>query len=118
MSRKKKAEYNYLDLIPKKADKLGWHEDLRGRIVLEVENTGLFHTIAQKLFKRPRFSKVHLDENGTFVWPLIDGERTVYDIAVLVKERFGEKAEPLYPRLIKYFQIMEDCHFIQFINKP
>mgnify|MGYP000194078865 CR=1 FL=1 len=43
---------------------------------------------------------------------------TVEDIAALVKGEFGEKAEPLYPRIIKYFQIMESYHFVNFINKP
>lgn len=118
MSRKKEIQMNYLDLIPKRSEELQWHEDFKGRIILEVENKGLFHTIAQKIFHRPRFSKIHLDETGTFVWPLIDGERTVNEIAVFVKEHFGEKAEPLHPRLVKYFQIMESYNFIQFINKP
>ena len=36
----------------------------------------------------------------------------------LVKEEFGEAAEPLYPRIIKYFEIVESYHFIKFANKP
>ena len=60
----------------------------------------------------------HKDAQGTFIWPLIDGKRTVTDIAALVKEEFGEAAEPLYPRIIKYFQIVESYHFIKFANMP
>ena len=88
------------------------------RGILEIENTGIMNTIAQKVFGKPRFTKVHLDAQGTFIWPLIDGEKTVADIAALVKEEFGEKAEPLYPRIVKYFQIVESYNFIEFINKP
>lgn len=87
-------------------------------MVLEIENKGAFNTIAQKLFGKPRYTKIHLDDNGTFIWPLIDGRKTVEDIAALVKDEFGEKAEPLYPRIVKYFQIMESYHFVNFINKP
>ena len=87
-------------------------------MILEIENTGIMNTIAQKVFGKPRFTKVHLDAQGTFIWPLIDGEKTVADIAALVKEEFGEKAEPLYPRIVKYFQIVESYNFIEFINKP
>lgn len=116
--KEKKASINYLDLIPERSKSLRWHDDLKGRTILEVENTGFFNRIAQKVFGKPQYTKVHLDEMGTFVWPLIDGEKTVEEIAVLVKEHFGEKAEPLYPRLIKYFQIMESYHFIQFKNMP
>ena len=115
--KKKESQINYLDLIPKKNEALRWHTDLKKRVILEVENRGVFNTVAQKVFGKPRFTKVHLDDMGTFVWPLIDGEKTVEDIGKLVKEEFGEKAEPLYTRFVKYFQIMESYHFVVFTNR-
>ncbi|MDY5030519.1 MAG: PqqD family protein [Blautia sp.] len=118
MRKKKQApDINYLDLIPERMESLRWHRDFRERVILEVENTGLFNRIAQKVFGKPRFTKVHLDEFGSFLWPLIDGEKTVETLAQLVKNDFGEKAEPLYPRIVKYFQMLENCHFIAFINR-
>lgn len=116
--KKGETDLNYLDLIPRRNEALRWHRDLKERVILEIENTGIMNTIAQKVFGKPRFTKVHLDAQGTFIWPLIDGEKTVADIAALVKEEFGDKAEPLYPRIVKYFQIVESYNFIEFINKP
>ena len=116
--KKGETDLNYLDLIPRRNEALRWHRDLKERVILKIENTGIMNTIAQKVFGKPRFTKVHLDAQGTFIWPLIDGEKTVADIAALVKEEFGEKAEPLYPRIVKYFQIVESYNFIEFINKP
>lgn len=116
--KKEGSDINYLDLIPRRNEALRWHRDLKERVILEIENTGIMNTIAQKVFGKPRFTKVHLDAQGTFIWPLIDGEKTVADIAALVKEEFGDKAEPLYPRIVKYFQIVESYNFIEFINKP
>lgn len=116
--KKNEPQINYLDLIPQQVPELGWHRDLKQRVILEVENTGLFNTIAQKVFHKPRFTKVHLDGMGSFIWPLIDGGKTVADLAELVKEEFGEAAEPLYPRIVKYFQIMESYHFVKFLNMP
>ena len=116
--KKEGSDINYLDLIPRRNEALKWHRDLKDRVILEVENTGVMNTIAQRVFNKPRFTKVHLDAQGTFIWPLIDGEKTVADIAALVKEEFGEKAEPLYPRIVKYFQIVESYNCIEFINKP
>ena len=113
----KKMDVNYLDLRPVRTQGLRWHKDIKARVILEVENTGAFNKIAQIVFSKPRFTKVHLDSQGSFIWPLIDGEKTVADIAVLVKEQFGEAAEPLYPRIVKYFQIVESYHFIKFNNK-
>lgn len=35
-----------------------------------------------------------------------------------MKQQFrAKKAEPLYPRIIKYFQIVEPYHFIKFLNQ-
>ena len=38
------------------------------------------------------------------------------ELAALQKEHFGEAAEPLYPRIVKYFQILDSYHFISFKN--
>lgn len=112
----KNPSINYLDLIPMKAEGLEWYTDYNGKVVLKIENTGFFNALAQKVFGRPRFTKVHLDEQGSFVWPLIDGKKTVMELALLQKEHFGDAVEPLYPRIIKYFQIVESYHFIKFKN--
>ena len=117
-NKKNQPQINYLDLIPEKAPSIKWHRDLKEKIILEIENTGMFNTIAQKVFNKPRYTKVHLDRFWTFIWPLIDGKRSVMDIAACVKEEYGEKAEPLYPRIVKYFQMVESYHFVRFINKP
>lgn len=115
MSRKKK-EKNYLDLVPERAEELSWEAGEDGILVLRVENKGIFNRIAQKMFKRPKHTNIHMDKYGSFLWSLIDGEKTVMELAKLQKEFFGEEVEPLYPRIVKYFQIMESYHFIHFRN--
>lgn len=115
--KKKKQQKNYLDLIPERTAELAWDKDEEGIITLEVENTGLFNRIAQKLFKRPKYTKVHMEKYGSFLWPLIDGERSVMELADLQKAEFGDEVEPLYPRVVKYMQIMESYHFIRFKNR-
>lgn len=109
-----KIEKNYLELMPKRNDAIRWHADDGGAVTLEIDNKGVFNRIAQLLFKKPKISYVHLDEMGSFVWPLIDGKKDIIAIGVLVKEHFGEKAEPLYERLAKYFKILESYGFIRF----
>ena len=44
-----------------------------------------FNGIAQKVFNRPEVTKIHLDVHGSYLWPFIDGERTVMDLAALEK---------------------------------
>lgn len=111
MSKKNTSE-NYLDKIPVHQDGLDWNIDENGEVTLEIENKGIFNKIAQAILKKPKVSFIHLDEMGNFIWPLIDGDTSIHQLGVLVKEHFGDKAEPLYERLIKYFQILENYKFI------
>lgn len=113
---RKKQKKNYLDLIPERAEQILWERGEDGIVVLQVENTGVFNRIAQKVFRRPKYTSVHMDKYGSFLWPLIDGTKTVMELAALQKEAFGEEVEPLYPRIVKYFQIVESYHFIRFKN--
>ena len=114
MAKKEIINENYLERKPARKQGLSWTQDEEGNITLEIENTGFFNIVAQKLFKKPKVSYIHLDENGSFLWPLLDGEKTILELGVSVKEKFGEKAEPLYERLVKYFQILESYNFIEF----
>ena len=109
-----KKEENFLKKIPVKQEFFTWSADSEGNVTLEIENKGFFNKIAQKIFKKPRISYVHLDKTGSFVWPLLDGEKDIITLGELVKERFGKEAEPLYERLAKFFQILDSYHFITF----
>lgn len=104
---------NYLELKPKRNEKFSWSVD-NEQVTLEIENKGVWNRLFQKLLKKPRISYVHLDEMGSFVWPLLDGEKTILEIGKTVENRFGDKANPLYERLVKYFEILESYHFIYF----
>ena len=113
MKKKNGITKNYLEGIPLRHPDINWSKDDEGLVTLEIENTGFMNRVAQKFFKKPKISYVHLDEMGSFVWPVMDGKKDLIKIGEEVKEHFGEKAEPLYERLAKYFQILESYHFIQ-----
>lgn len=108
----KKKEENLLDYIPVMNSKYQWEKNEDGFVVIIVRNEGFYNKIAQKLFKVPAKSKISLDLYGTFIWELIDGKNTIYDISEKVKLRFGKDAEPLYNRLVKYFQILKEQNFV------
>ena len=109
---------NYLERKPARHRDIQWKTSDDGKVTLEIENVGWANRIAQKLFKRPKISYVHLDEMGSFVWPLLDGEKDITALGVKVKEHFGEKAEPLYERLARYFQILDSYHFVEWKYIP
>ena len=104
---------NYLEKIPVRTSSIDWETDDKGIVTLKIENTGWANRIAQKLFHRPKYSYVHLDKNGSFVWPLIDGKTTITELGKLVDAEFGKEAHPLYERLAQFFRILDSYHFIQ-----
>ena len=114
MKKKKEViSQNYLEKIPVRPAHIKWTADEAGIVTLDIENTGLFNRAAQKLLHKPKVSHIHLDEMGSFVWPLLDGEKNIIELGRMVEERFGEKANPLYERLAKYFQILDSYGFIE-----
>ncbi len=112
--KKKKQTENYLDKRPMRNPEIGWTTDEKGVVTLEIQNKGVMKKITQVLFKKPKISYIHLDEMGSFIWPLIDGEKDITALGEDVKEHFGEKANPLYERLAKYIQILASYGFVKF----
>lgn len=117
MRKRKKKQVNYLELIPLRNPEICFHEEKNGRLALEMTNKGIFHAIAQKLFHRPRISYIHMDEFASFVWRQIDGHRSIDEVANLVNKEFGEKAEPLYPRLVQHFRTLEAYDLVRVSGK-
>ena len=112
-SKKQNSGANYLDRRPLRAKSITWTQNDKGLVTLNIENKGAFNKMAQLLLKKPKVSYIHLDELGSFVWPLIDGKMTIFDVGKEVDAHFGDKAHPLYERLAKYFQILDSYHFIE-----
>ena len=105
---------NFLEKIPVRREDIAYSCDDNGIVTLEIENKGAFNRIAQKLFKKPKVSYVHLDEIGSYIWPLIDGEKNIIKIGKELQETLGDKVNPLYERLAKYFQILASYGFVSY----
>ena len=86
-------------------------------MTIHMEHRGFYAGIAQKFFARPRISHIYLDSHGSFIFQQINGERTVGELAELMKAQFGADAEPLYDRLVKYMQILYNNGFISYVKK-
>lgn len=112
--KRNKIQTNYLDKIPMIKQGLDWSKDDNGLVTLHIENKGIMKRITQLILRKPKVSHIHLDENGSFAWLLINGEQSIADMGEAVKERFGDKAEPLYPRLAQFFKILENNNLIEY----
>lgn len=68
-------------------------------------------------FRIPEYKKIHLDEYGSYVFLLIDGMKTVKEIGENLEVKYGDKAHPLYERLLLFLNhIHVNCHYIEKTN--
>lgn len=122
MKKKEEKKYiggdNYLERIPLQSPELTWSQSGTGKVVLYVCHRGFFHWLAHHLFQKPYVTRIELERMGNFIWPLVDGKRNLIDIGELVREKFGEAAEPLYERLAEYFRTLERNGFIVWKEEP
>ena len=112
-----KKKENFLDYVPKHNSLYEFSTNEKKHIEITVHNKGIFNKIAQIFFKRPKTSRIELDEFGSFVWNCINGTASIYEIGMRVHEQFGEKAEPLYQRLSQYIQTLHNNGFVVYVNK-
>ena len=117
MGINKKSGKNFLEFVPVKSEKIDWQLNDRGLVQLIVWRNGLFDRIVRKLFNTPDKSVIDLDEQGSNVWNNIDGERNIYELAQLQKEKFGTKAEPVLDRIVTYVNILNNNSFITLKKK-
>ncbi len=89
---------NLLGLAPRRVAK--W-EEVDGRVVVirpDPETRGLRGWL-DRLLHSMSASRIRLDELGSFAWMRLDGERTVAEVAELLRREFGEAVEPAEERL-------------------
>lgn len=110
-------EENFLDYIPKRNSSYDYRLNEKGNVELIVPDRGVFNRMMQLLLKKPKWTYVELEEMGSFIWQEMDGKKNVYQLALLEREKFGEKSEPVYERLSTYLKTLRACGYIVYQNK-
>jgi hypothetical protein len=109
---KKKTEINLLDLRPKRTVK--WKPGKKVTIIVPKARNIIGKHFCDALGIKPTYN-IHLDEYGSAVWELCDGERTIKVIAQELKTKFGKKVEPLYGRLAEFIRVLKNEGLIKFV---
>lgn len=107
-----KKDNNLLDYVPLIAQQIQWSENEDTIVTVDVVNKGMFNRIAQVCFGRPKSQPYCIGRIWKFYLETDRRKTYNYDIAMLVQEQFGEKAEPLYDRLLAYFRTLQGHGFI------
>jgi hypothetical protein len=106
---------NMLTLVP---ERLFGHDSADDGIV--TVDMPRFHVAWMQRLLVPRrrhpFIRIKLDRFGSDAWLLIDGARTVGDIADELDRRFGAEVQPVHDRLGTFMQLLERRGFVRFTN--
>ena len=109
---------NYLDFIPVIKGNVSY-ETCSGaagsEITVFVSHSGFWDRIAQKFFRKSKISSIKLEGQGNFIFPLIDGNKSVYDIALAVREHFGADSEPVFDRVALFMKLLERNNLISYL---
>jgi hypothetical protein len=111
-----KDHTDWTKLVPER--KINWEINPDTKFVVikkpKFKNAFLKKYLLPRL-KTPDYS-VNLDKFGSFVWQNIDGNRSFGDIAIKMKEEFGESVEPVDDRLGQFINSLRRYDFITFTN--
>lgn len=107
-----------LKIIFKISDKIEYEVEQESRVTILEKQDHKIQKIFRKLrFRIPEYKKVSLDEYCSYVFLQIDGKKTVKDIGESLEEKYGDKAQPIYERLLLFLNhINVNCHYIERTN--
>ena len=107
-----------LNIIFKISDNLEYEVDKDDIVtILEKQDHKIQKFFRKLKFRIPMYKKIALDEYGSYVFLQIDGKKTVKDIGENLEVKYGDKAHPLYERLLLFLNHIEvNCHYIERVD--
>jgi len=97
--REKELEgVNLMGLAPRRIAE--W-EEAEGRVTVLRPHPGTrgWKRVLDRILNALSANRIRLDEMGSFAWRHLDGNRTVQEVAGLMREEFGVTVEPVEARL-------------------
>jgi hypothetical protein len=107
-----------LRIIFKVSDNIEYEVDKDNIVTILVKQDHKIQKFFRKLkFRIPEYKKISFDEYGSYVFLQIDGIKTIKDIGENLEIKYGEKAYPLYERLLLFLKHIDvNCKYIEKIN--
>ena len=104
---------NYLDIVFTRDPDKHWETREDGMVVVDLEHTGFYAKIAQKVFKKPKVSHIALDRYGTTVWNALDGLRSVGDVISVMEDAYPDEKERMLDRTVAFLGTLQTNGFIR-----
>ena len=97
-----------LNIVYKINESLTYDVDNKGVVtILEKQNHKVQNFFRKLKFKIPEYKKIAFDEYASFVFLQIDVIKTVKEIGEALELKFGDKAHPVYERLLLFLNHIE-----------
>ena len=109
---KERPEENFLLYRPLR--KIEHWEVNDEKVKLIFEHNKLIERSMRSLKKKSKFSDIELDEMGSMVWQLCDGNKNVYDIALAMVKKFNDTEQNAIDRLIIFLRYLSRKGWITF----
>lgn len=108
-----------LNIRYKISDHLEYEIDENHLVTIKKKQDFMIQNFFRKLkFNIPEYTKVSLDDYGSFIFLQVDGKRTVKEIGENLEAKFGEEVYPLYKRLLLFLNHIDvNCHYIEKDNE-
>lgn len=105
---------NLLGLAPRRV--ASWSEE-GGLVVLRVQAPACpWRTPFEWLSYKMSAKSVRLDEVGSFAWKLLDGRRTVAQVAERLRVQFGDQVDPAEERLGEMIRMLRDGRMLVYAS--
>ncbi|WP_330604437.1 hypothetical protein [Peptostreptococcus canis] len=97
------------------------NEDIEYRVsesgivtILEPQNHKIQIFFRKIGFKIPRYKKLEFDEYSSYVFLQINGVNTIENIGEILYDKYEDKANPLFERLLLFLNHIEvNCNYIK-----
>lgn len=110
-----KEEKNFLLYIPQ-IEHDNYKINDNNIVTLYFEHNKPIEKFARWLVKKNNLSDIVFDDKSSLAWTLIDGKRSIYDIALEMAKRLGDTEEVAIERLVMYIRYIARKRWIKFIG--
>lgn len=94
-------------MVFKRLPQVQFTDDGEKITIIREQNHWIQRFLRKLAFKIPEKTYLELDDYGSFVFRLLDGQHNVYEIGQLLGEQYDEANEFLYNRLLLYLHHLD-----------
>ncbi|GHT51192.1 hypothetical protein FACS189440_19870 [Bacteroidia bacterium] len=110
-----KAKVNFFDLVPVISEHITTEKEGELSVIAFPRFRSKFMLKYFVPKNKPSIIRIRLEEHGTAVWDLIDGQRTVKEMADALAEHFNHEANYEY-RIATYLQQLQKQGFVKMLT--